>query len=39
MFRAGGYRISDGFISPLDLIEIGLLAREEMDQHALESPN
>ena len=22
--RAGGFRISDGFISPLDLIEIGL---------------
>ena len=21
---AGGYRISDGFISPLDLVEIGL---------------
>ena len=37
IFRAGGFRISDGFISPLDLIEIGLLAREEIDQHALES--
>ena len=37
IFAAGGFRISDGFISPLDLIEIGLLAREEMDQHALES--
>jgi hypothetical protein len=22
--RAGGFRISDGFISPLDLVEIGL---------------
>jgi len=37
IFQAGGFRISDGFISPLDLIEIGLLAREEIDQHALES--
>jgi uncharacterized membrane protein len=37
IFAAGGFRISDGFISPLDLVEIGLLAREEMDQHALES--
>jgi uncharacterized membrane protein len=27
--RAGGHRISDGFISPLDLVEIGLLSREE----------
>jgi len=36
IFQAGGFRISDGFISPVDLIEIGLLAREEMDQHALE---
>jgi len=34
--RAGGFRISDGFISPLDLVAIGLLAREEMDAHALE---
>jgi uncharacterized membrane protein len=34
---AGGFRISDGFISPLDLVEIGLLAREEVEEHALES--
>jgi uncharacterized membrane protein len=34
--RAGGFRISDGFISPADLVEIGLLAREDMDSHALE---
>ena len=35
--RAGGFRISDGFISPLDLIEIGLIDREEAEQlHALE---
>ena len=27
--RAGGFRISDGFISPLDLVEIGLLTAEE----------
>jgi uncharacterized membrane protein len=31
--RAGGHRISDGFISPLDLVEIGLLSRDEA--HAL----
>ena len=27
--RAGGFRISDGFISPLDLVAIGLLTAEE----------
>ena len=27
--RAGGHRISDGFISPLDLVAIGLLSAEE----------
>ncbi|MGF7233619.1 MAG: hypothetical protein ACQSGP_01470 [Frankia sp.] len=27
--HAGGFRISDGFISPFDLVEIGLLATEE----------
>jgi uncharacterized membrane protein len=27
--RAGGHRISDGFISPLDLVEIGLVSSEE----------
>ncbi len=27
--RAGGFRISDGFISPLDLVEIGLVSSEE----------
>jgi hypothetical protein len=27
--RAGGYRISDGFINPLDLVGIGLLSAEE----------
>jgi uncharacterized membrane protein len=30
--RAGGFRISDGFISPLDLIEIGLVTREEAER-------
>jgi uncharacterized membrane protein len=27
--RAGGFRISDGFISPLDLVAIGLVTAEE----------
>ncbi|HET6548101.1 MAG TPA: hypothetical protein VFG79_06595 [Solirubrobacter sp.] len=27
--RAGGFRISDGFISPLDLVEIGLMTHDE----------
>ena len=36
--RAGGFRISDGFISPLDLIGIGLVSAEEAEQlHALET--
>ena len=36
--RAGGFRISDGFISPLDLVEIGLLsAAEAQDLHAIET--
>ena len=35
--RAGGFRISDGFISPLDLVEIGLATAEEADElHAME---
>lgn len=35
--RAGGFRLSDGFISPLDLIEIGLLSAEEAEElHAME---
>ncbi len=37
VFRAGGHRISDGFISPIDLIEIGLLSEEEAELHALEA--
>ena len=36
--RAGGFRISDGFISPLDLVEIGLLTAEEAQlHHAMET--
>ncbi len=36
--RAGGFRIGDGFISPLDLVGIGLLAREEAEElHAMET--
>ncbi len=36
--RAGGFRISDGFISPLDLIEIGLVSAEEAKElHAIET--
>jgi uncharacterized membrane protein len=36
--RAGGFRISDGFISPLDLVEIGLASSEDAEAlHALET--
>jgi uncharacterized membrane protein len=36
--RAGGFRLSDGFISPLDLVEIGLMEAEEAkDLHAMET--
>jgi uncharacterized membrane protein len=35
--RAGGFRISDGFISPLDLVEIGLVTADEAKElHAME---
>ena len=35
--RAGGFRIGDGFISPLDLIGIGLISAEEAAElHSLE---
>jgi len=38
VMRAGGFRLSDGFISPLDLIEVGLISAEEAaDLHALET--
>jgi len=33
VMRAGGFRISDGFISPLDLVAIGLMAADEAEQH------
>ena len=37
--RAGGFRISDGFISPLDLVEIGLVSAEEAKElHAMRPP-
>jgi uncharacterized membrane protein len=36
--RAGGFRLGDGFISPLDLIGIGLVsAAEAAELHALET--
>jgi uncharacterized membrane protein len=36
--RAGGFRISDGFISPLDLVEIGLVTAEEAEElHRIET--
>ena len=36
--RAGGFRLSDGFISPLDLVEIGLMTAEEAkDLHVQET--
>jgi uncharacterized membrane protein len=36
--RAGGFRLSDAFISPLDLVGIGLVAAEEAKElHAMET--
>ena len=36
--RAGGYRLNDAFISPLDLVEIGLVSAEEARElHAAEA--
>jgi uncharacterized membrane protein len=36
--RAGGFRVSDGFISPLDLVGIGLMTAEEAQAlHAAET--
>ncbi len=36
--RAGGFRLADGFISPLDLVGIGLMSAEEAKQlHDLET--
>jgi len=33
--RAGGFRVSDGFISPIDLVAIGLLSAEEAKEHQM----
>ena len=36
--RAGGFRLGDGFISPLDLVEIGLVSAEEAQElHEMET--
>jgi len=36
--RAGGFRISDGFVSPLDLIDVGLMSAEEAKElHDIET--
>jgi uncharacterized membrane protein len=32
--RAGGFRLASEFISPLDLVEIGMISREEADEMA-----
>src|ERR1700704_1768194 len=32
IMRAGGFRLGDGFISPLDLVAVGLMAAEEAEQ-------
>jgi uncharacterized membrane protein len=38
VMRAGGFRVSDGFISPLDLVEIGLIsAADAKEMHDLET--
>jgi uncharacterized membrane protein len=40
VMRAGGFRINDAFISPLDLVAVGLLAADEAEQHhAMETKN
>src|SRR5687768_3979629 len=33
VLRAGGFRLGDGFISPLDLVAIGLIEAEEAKEH------
>ena len=30
--RAGGFRISDGFINPLDLVAVGAVAAEDVNE-------
>src|SRR4051795_10195418 len=38
--RAGGFRISDAFISPLDLVEVGLMTSVEAQElHDMETAN
>jgi uncharacterized membrane protein len=38
IMRAGGFRLADGFISPLDLVEIGLVSAEDAQHlHAVET--
>ena len=37
--RAGGMRLSDAFISPADLVEIGLIAAADAEMHALDAPS
>ena len=38
VMRAGGFRVSDGFVSPLDLVGIGLVSAEDAKQlHDLET--
>lgn len=38
VFRAGGFRLGDSWISPLDLVEIGLVTAEEAkEMHDLET--
>ena len=38
--RAGGFRLADGFISPLDLVAIGMITAEEAkDLHVQETAN
>ena len=38
--RAGGFRLSDGFISPFDLVAIGMMTAEEAKElHAMETEN
>ena len=38
VIKANGFRISDGFISPLDLVEVGMMAADEARQmHELET--
>ena len=38
VMRAGGFRVADGFISPLDLVAIGLMAAEEAAELASLEP-